>query len=161
MFCQVEQELFYLFLVAILTPRDSTTISCPTTTSWSGRFPTSPRSSPLNSSSSSPSWSPWWGSNDQLYIQFSSNCEPVEPEEPDHDDQPVGGAVLERLQAAVGPGGVRRSQHAPRPLRPHLETRHRPLQQVTQNRYLVEYLVNLYSVKLVRIKSRLQSKNIK
>ena len=73
----------------------------------------------------------------------------------------MGGAVLERLQAAVGPGGVRRSQHAPRPLRPHLETRHRPLQQVTQNGYSVEYLVNLYSVKLVRIKSRLQSKNIK
>ena len=27
-----------------------------------------------------------------------------EPEEPDHDDQPVGGAVLAGLQAAVGPG---------------------------------------------------------
>ena len=130
MFCQVEQELFYLFLVAILTPRDSTTISCPTTTSWSGRFPTSPRSSPLNSSSSSPSWSPWWGSNDQLYIQFSSNCEPVEPEEPDHDDQPVGGAVLVRPQAGVGARGVRGRGHAPRALHTHLAARHRPLQQV-------------------------------
>ena len=46
----------------------------------------------------------------------------IEPEEPDHDDQPVGGAVLEGLQAAVGPRGVRRSQHAPRPFRPHLAT---------------------------------------
>ena len=44
-----------------------------------------------------------------------SNPEPVEPEEPDHDDQPVGGAVLERLQAPVGSRGVRRGQHAPRP----------------------------------------------
>ena len=26
-----------------------------------------------------------------------------EPEEPDNDDQPVGGAVLARLQADVGP----------------------------------------------------------
>ena len=50
-----------------------------------------------------------------------------EPEEPDHDDQPVGGAVLAGLQAAVGPGGVRRGQDAPRAQRPHLEARHRPL----------------------------------
>ena len=71
MFCQVEQELFYLFLVAILTPRDSTMTSSQITTNWWGRSPTSPRSSPSNSSSSSPNWSPWWGSNDQLYIQFS------------------------------------------------------------------------------------------
>ena len=54
-----------------------------------------------------------------------------EPEEPDHDDQPVGGAVLARLQAAVGPRGVRRGQDAPRAQRPHLETRHRALQQVS------------------------------
>ena len=53
-----------------------------------------------------------------------------EPEEPDHDDQPVGGAVLARLQAQVGPAGVRRRQAAPRAQRPHLAARHRALQQV-------------------------------
>ena len=37
-----------------------------------------------------------------------------EPQEPDHDDQPVGGAVLAGLQAQVGPGGVRRGEAAPR-----------------------------------------------
>ena len=42
----------------------------------------------------------------------------------------MGGAVLARLQAAVGPRGVRRGQDAPRAQRPHLETRHRALQQV-------------------------------
>ena len=54
-------------------------------------------------------------------IPFSSLCF-SEPEEPDHDDQPVGGAVLARLQAPVGPGRVRRGQHASRPFRSHLET---------------------------------------
>ena len=54
----------------------------------------------------------------------------AEPEEPDHDDQPVGGAVLEGLQAAVGPRGVRGGQHASCPLGSHLEAGHCPLQQV-------------------------------
>ena len=45
----------------------------------------------------------------------------AEPEEPDHDDQPVGGAVLAGLQAPVGPGRVRGCQHAARPLGSHLE----------------------------------------
>ena len=31
-----------------------------------------------------------------------------EPEEPDHDDQPVGGAVLAGLQARVEPRGTRK-----------------------------------------------------
>ena len=46
----------------------------------------------------------------------------AEPEEPDHDDQPLGGAILAGLQAAVGPGRVRRGQHASCPFRSHLET---------------------------------------
>ena len=45
-----------------------------------------------------------------------------ESEEPDHDDQPVGGAVLAGLQAQVGPCGVRRGEAAPRAQRPHLAT---------------------------------------
>ena len=36
-----------------------------------------------------------------------------EPEEPDNDHQPVGGAVLARLQADVGPERVRRGQESP------------------------------------------------
>jgi hypothetical protein len=32
-------------------------------------------------------------------------CHISESQEPDNDDQPVGGAVLEGLQAPVGPGG--------------------------------------------------------
>jgi len=40
-------------------------------------------------------------------------------EEPDHDHQPVGGAVLVRLQAQVGAQGVRRRRDAPRALRSH------------------------------------------
>ena len=47
-----------------------------------------------------------------------------------HDDQPVGGAVLVRLQNEVGPGRVRRGRHAPRPIGSHLEAGHCPLQQV-------------------------------
>ena len=43
----------------------------------------------------------------------------------------MGGAVLARLQAAVGPRGVRRGQDAACAQRPHLETRHRALQQVS------------------------------
>ena len=67
-----------------------------------------------------------------------------ESEEPDHDDKPVGGAILARLQAAVGPGGVRRcvcyiliylfifylfcrGEDVARAQRPHLETWHRSL----------------------------------
>ena len=42
----------------------------------------------------------------------------------------MGGAVLARLQAQVGPAGVRRRQAAPRAQRPHLAARHRALQQV-------------------------------
>ena len=38
----------------------------------------------------------------------------AEPQEPDNDDQPVGGAVLAGLQAQVGPGGVWRGEAAPR-----------------------------------------------
>ena len=53
-----------------------------------------------------------------------------EPEEPDNDHQPVGGAVLARLQADVGPERVWRGQESPRARWPHLETRHRALQQV-------------------------------
>ena len=37
-----------------------------------------------------------------------------ESEEPDHDDQPVGGAVLARLQAGLGARGVWRGQESPR-----------------------------------------------
>ena len=47
-----------------------------------------------------------------------------------HDNEPLGGAILVRLQDEVGPGRVRRSWHAPCPVRPHLEARYRPLQQV-------------------------------
>jgi hypothetical protein len=54
-----------------------------------------------------------------------------EPQEPDHDDKPVGGAVLVRLQTAVGSQGVRRGRHAARALRPHLEAGHCSLQQVS------------------------------
>ena len=53
-----------------------------------------------------------------------------ESEESDYDNQFVGWAVLARLQADVGPRGVRGSEESPRPCRPHLEARHRPLQQV-------------------------------
>ena len=45
-----------------------------------------------------------------------------ESEEPDHDNQLMGGAVLERLQAEVGPGRVRRRQAVACSQRPHLET---------------------------------------
>ena len=65
-------------------------------------------------------------------IPFSSLCF-SEPEEPDHDDQPVGGAVLAGLQAQVGPGGVRRGAPAPRAQRPHLAAGHRALQQVSRD----------------------------
>ena len=36
-----------------------------------------------------------------------------------------------RLQAEMGPRGVRRRQDAPRPVREHLAARYRALQQVT------------------------------
>ena len=36
-----------------------------------------------------------------------------------------------RLQAEMGPRGVRRRQDAPRPVREHLAARYRPLQQVS------------------------------
>ena len=45
-----------------------------------------------------------------------------EPEEPDHDDQPVGGAVLARLQVKMGPRRIRGGETASRAQRPHLET---------------------------------------
>ncbi len=56
-----------------------------------------------------------------LFLEFTKS---------NHDDQPVGGAVLVRLQNEVGPRRVRRGRHAPRPIGPHLEARHCPLQQV-------------------------------
>lgn len=43
-----------------------------------------------------------------------------ELKEPDNDDEPVGGAVVVRLQVAVGAPRVRRRAHAARALRPHL-----------------------------------------
>ena len=52
---------------------------------------------------------------------------PTESQEPDNDNEPLGGAVVVRLQAALGTQRVRRSAHASRALRPHLETRHRAL----------------------------------
>lgn len=52
----------------------------------------------------------------------------IEPPKPNHDHQFVGGAVLVRLQNALGSGGIRRSGHAPRALRPHLEAGHRVVQ---------------------------------
>lgn len=57
----------------------------------------------------------------------------AELEEPDNDDEPVGGAVVVRLQVALGAEGVRWSAHAARALRPHLEAGHRALQQVSRN----------------------------
>ena len=53
-----------------------------------------------------------------------------ESAESDHDDQPVGGAILVRPQAGVGARGVRWGGHATRALHPHLAAGHRPLQQV-------------------------------
>ena len=53
-----------------------------------------------------------------------------ESEEPDYDHQPVGRAVLERLQAQVGPRRVWGSQTVARSQWPHLATRHCALQQV-------------------------------
>ena len=43
---------------------------------------------------------------------------------------PIVFPVLARLQIDVGPEAVRECENAPRPLRPHLEARHRPVQQV-------------------------------
>lgn len=51
----------------------------------------------------------------------------AEPEEPDHDYESVGGAVLVRLQAEMGAKGIWWSPHASRPIGPHLETRYRPV----------------------------------
>lgn len=58
----------------------------------------------------------------------------AESQEPDNDDESVGGAVLVRLQASLGAEGVRRGSHAARALRPHLEAGHRALQQVSLSR---------------------------
>ena len=66
-----------------------------------------------------------------MLIRVKCSESPIsESEEPDHDDQPVGGAILARLQAGLGAGGVWRGQESPRAGGSHLETRHRPLQQV-------------------------------
>lgn len=68
-------------------------------------------------------------------------------EEPDYDHEPLGGAVVVRLQAALGAQGVRRRAHAPRPLRPHLETRHRALQQVRPTPSPICVLTELAKIK--------------
>ena len=68
--------------------------------------------------------------NTQTPLDLFSLCL-SELEEPDHDDEPVGGAVLVRLQAAVGPQGVRGRRHASRAFRSHLAARYRALQQVS------------------------------
>ena len=54
-----------------------------------------------------------------------------ESEEPDHDDESVGGAILVRLQAAVGPQGVRGRRYASRTFGSHLAARYCALQQVS------------------------------
>ncbi|GLH07069.1 Protein of unknown function [Gryllus bimaculatus] len=54
-----------------------------------------------------------------------------EPQEPDHDDEPVGGTVLVRLQAALGAPRVWRRAHVARAFGPHLAAGHRALQQVS------------------------------
>lgn len=54
----------------------------------------------------------------------------TELKEPDNDDKPVGGAVVVRLQVAVGASRVWRRAHAARAFRPHLAAGHRALQQV-------------------------------
>ncbi|XP_073943091.1 acetylcholine receptor subunit alpha-like isoform X3 [Choristoneura fumiferana] len=51
-------------------------------------------------------------------------------EKSDHDNEPVGGAVVVRLQASLGTQGVRWRPHVARAFRPHLAARHRALQQV-------------------------------
>ena len=64
------------------------------------------------------------------FLSFSPLTFP-EFEEPDHDDKSVGGAILVRLQAAVGTRGVRGRQYASCALRSHLATRYCTLQQVS------------------------------
>lgn len=55
-------------------------------------------------------------------IAYSRMCGIVsELKEPDNDDEPVGGAVVVRLQVAVGASRVWRRAHASRAIRPHLE----------------------------------------
>ena len=54
-----------------------------------------------------------------------------ESEESDHDDEPVGGTILVRLQAAVGPQGVRGRRYASRAFRSYLAARYCALQQVS------------------------------
>lgn len=63
----------------------------------------------------------------------------TELEKPNNDDEPLGGTVVVRLQVALGAEGVRRGTHAARTLRPHLEARHRALQQVSRTR-VIKYL---------------------
>ena len=55
----------------------------------------------------------------------------------------MGGAVLEGLQAVLGAGGVRRGQEPPRAGRPHLETGHRPLQQVSLHPFFFHRFLHL------------------
>jgi hypothetical protein len=63
--------------------------------------------------------------------QSLGRCLVAEPQESDHDYKPVGGAVMVWLQAALGTQGVWRGAYATRAIGPHLEARHRPLQQVS------------------------------
>lgn len=51
----------------------------------------------------------------------------TESEKSDYDHEPLGGAVLVRLQAAMGAQGVWRGPYAACTLRPYLEARHRAL----------------------------------
>lgn len=74
----------------------------------------------------------WVNSRDIFWFLLFS-----EPQEPDNDDQPVGGAVLAGLQVEVGPGRVRRGEAAPRAQWPHLETWYRALQQVRRQTVLL------------------------
>ena len=64
----------------------------------------------------------------KIYDKLKTTAEPAEP---DHDHQFVGGTILDGLQDVLGPRRVRRRRYASRPIRSHLEARHRPLQQVS------------------------------
>ena len=53
----------------------------------------------------------------------------------------MGGAVLARLQAGLGAGGVWRGQESPRAGGSHLETRHCPLQQVKNSIIIIIIII--------------------